>query len=61
MEAIFILFMFLLLPAFWLTPMGMIIWGATNMKKDPPKAKKTIIIAGIWLLVGLGFCGLIMS
>ncbi|MGB0932287.1 MAG: hypothetical protein ACPGVB_16015 [Chitinophagales bacterium] len=49
----------ILLLLFWLTPMGMIFIGAIQMRKNPPKAKKLIIGAGIWWLVGFGCCGLL--
>ncbi len=35
----------------------MILVGAVQLRKNPEKAKKRIIIAGIWLLIGFGFCG----
>ncbi|MGB1243234.1 MAG: hypothetical protein ACPG49_11975 [Chitinophagales bacterium] len=49
-----------LLLLFWLTPMIMIFIGAIQMRKNPPKAKKIIIAAGIWLLIGFGGCGLLL-
>jgi len=52
MEALILLVLF-----FWLSPMIMILVGAIQLRKNPAKAKKIIIVAGIWLLIGFGFCG----
>jgi len=50
-------FLFLLLALFWITPVVMLIVGLTRLKSRPKNAKNLIIIAGIWLVVGLGSCG----
>lgn len=37
--------------------MIMILVSAVQLRKNPEKAKKRIILAGIWLLIRFGFCG----
>lgn len=46
---------------FWLTPIFLIFRGLTNLKSNPEYAKRLLIIAAIMLVVGLGFCGVILS
>lgn len=51
----------LLVFIYWLTPLILIIIGATTFKSKPKSAKVLFIIAGTMLVVGLGFCGLLLS
>ncbi len=46
-----------LLFLFWATPIIMLIIGLTRLKSRPKNAKNLIIIAGVWLVVGVGACG----
>ncbi len=41
----------------WLVPIVMLIIGIAQLKKHPKRSKTLMIIAGIWLIIGLGFCG----
>lgn len=43
----------ILILLFWLPPMVMVFIGAIQLKKNPPKAKKLIIAAGAWWIIGL--------
>lgn len=43
--------------AYWLTPIILIISGIRKYKLKPKEAKEYFIIAGVMLIVGLGFCG----
>ena len=51
----------LLVLIYWLTPLILIIIGLAMLKSKPKSAKVLFIIAGTMLVVGLGFCGLLMS
>ena len=44
----------------WLIPIVLIIIGLVLLKSKPRTAKILLIIGGIWLLIGLGFCGSMM-
>ncbi len=50
-----IIFAFVLL--LWLIPIVMFIVGLTRLKNRPQNAKILMIISGIWLLIGISFCG----
>ncbi len=50
-------FILYLLIIFWMIPVIILIVGLTRLKSRPKNAKTLIIIAGIWLVVGGGFCG----
>lgn len=54
-------FLFFLLFLFWITPVIMLIVGLTRLKSRPKNAKTLIIIAGIWLVVGVGACGSMLN
>lgn len=45
---------------FWSTPIVLFLAGIFKLKKDPERAKMLLIISGIWLTVGLSFCGIAM-
>lgn len=51
----------LLLSIMFGPPILLTIFGISNMKKNRKKAKVFFILAGIYLLVGLGICGAIIS
>ena len=61
MEVIFIVLLIILVIGFWLTPLILIILGLTRFKSRPENAKKLFIISGIMILVGVGFCGVLLS
>jgi len=44
----------------WIIPIVMLIFGIAQLKKHPKRGKTLMIIAGIWLIVGIGFCGSMM-
>lgn len=56
-----ILFLIFLTICYWLTPLVLIIVGLTRLKSKPENAKTLLIIAAIMLVVGIGFCGILMS
>lgn len=49
--------MVILFIPFWVTPIYLLVRGLGMIKSNPKKAKKFLIISGIWLLVGMGTCG----
>jgi len=49
-----------LIAMLWLIPIVMLIVGIVQLKKHPKRGKTLMIIAGIWLTIGLGFCGSMM-
>lgn len=55
-----ILILLLLVALAWIIPIVMLIVGIARLKKRPKNAKMLIILAGIWLTIGLGFCGSMM-
>lgn len=55
-----ILLLVFLTICYWLTPLVLIIVGLTRLKSKPENAKKLLIIAAIMLVVGIGFCGILM-
>jgi len=46
---------------FWLSTVIILITGLVRLKKNPESAKKLLIGSGVMLLVGAGFCGLILG
>jgi amino acid transporter len=46
---------------YWLIPIILIIVGLVRIRSRPENAKKLLIVAGILLLVGAGFCGALLS
>ena len=44
----------------WIIPIAMLIIGLVRLKRKQKNAKILLIISGIWLLIGLGFCGSLM-
>jgi len=44
-----------------LTPFVLLILGLIRLKKRPENAKTLLIVSGVWLLVGFGYCGLVMN
>ncbi len=38
-------------------PIILIIIGLKRIKKEPAKAKAVLILAGLYLLIGIGVCG----
>lgn len=46
---------------YWLIPIILIIVGLVRIRSRPENAKKLLIVAGILLLVGAGFCGVLLS
>ena len=56
-----ILILFLLVSLAWIIPIGMLIIGISRLKSRPKNAKTLIIFAGVWLTIGLGYCGSMMS
>jgi hypothetical protein len=55
-----ILFLIIITFAYWLTPIILIIKGLSTLKSNPEKAKMLLIIAATMLVIGIGFCGLMM-
>ncbi|MFK7773347.1 MAG: hypothetical protein AB8F94_14460 [Saprospiraceae bacterium] len=45
----------------WLIPIVMLIIGIAQLKTKPRRSKILMIIAGIWLIIGLGVCGSMYS
>lgn len=60
-EGLLLLVLLLLLAAYWLTPFLLIILGVVRMKSRPDNAKKLFLISVVMLLVGIGFCGVLLS
>lgn len=56
-----ILFLIFLTICYWLIPLVLIVVGLTRLKSRPENAKTLLIIAAVMLIVGLGFCGLILN
>ncbi|MFK7773348.1 MAG: hypothetical protein AB8F94_14465 [Saprospiraceae bacterium] len=54
-------FILYLLVIFWSIPVIILIVGLTRLKSRPKNAKTLIIIAGVWLVVGGGACGAMLS
>ena len=50
-----------LIALFWLIPIGLGITGFVIKKSRPKSSKILLTIAGIWLIVGFGFCGSMMG
>lgn len=50
----------LLIALAWIIPIVILIVGLTRLKTRPKNAKILLIISGIWLLIGIGFCGTMM-
>lgn len=46
--------------AYWITPVVLIILGLIRRKAKPENAKKLFIVAAIMLLVGTGFCSMLV-
>jgi hypothetical protein len=61
MEGIMILLLIIIVIAYWLTPLILIILGITRLKSKPENAKMLFIISAIMLIVGAGFCGIMLS
>lgn len=53
----FIMVLMILAAIFWIIPLVMLIKGLLRLKTRPENAKMLMIISGIWLLIGIGFCG----
>lgn len=49
--------LFFIVALLWIIPIGLFILGLTRLKTKPRNAKILLIVSGIWLLIGLGFCG----
>lgn len=61
MKEIMLLLLILLVVGYWLTPIILVILGLTKIKSKPEMAKKILIISAIMLVVGIGFCGVLLS
>ncbi|MCF6140404.1 hypothetical protein L1S34_03825 [Flavobacterium sp. K77] len=61
MEGIMILMLILIVFGYWLTPLILIILGLTRLKSKPENAKNLFIISVVMLVVGAGFCGVLIS
>jgi hypothetical protein len=57
-EMIYLLIFLVVL--YWLIPVILIIVGLVRIRSRPENAKKLLIVAGILLLVGAGFCGALL-
>ena len=53
-EGLIVLYLLFHFPAFM-----MLLWRLKNFKKDPIQAKKVLIAAGIYFLVGGGLCSIL--
>lgn len=51
-----LMFLVVLAFLFWAIPIVMLIIGLIRLRSKPNRGKRLMIIAGIWLLAGLGFC-----
>ena len=51
----------LLIFLFWLIPIIMLLVGLFQLKSKPERSKGLIIFAGIWLVIGVGACGSMLS
>lgn len=56
-----ILLIMLVVALAWIIPIVMLIVGLIRLKTRPKNAKTLLIISGIWLLIGIGFCGTLMA
>jgi hypothetical protein len=56
----FMVLMFIII-MYWLSPIILIILGLTQLKSNPKSAKINLIIAGVMLTIGFGFCGLLLG
>lgn len=61
MEGGAITLLLILIFLYWLTPLVLIIVGLVKWRSKPRTAKICLIVAGIMLLVGLGFCGILIN
>ena len=52
--------LFLLTALAWIIPIVMLIVGLVRLKTRPKHAKTLIIVSGIWLLAGAGFCATVI-
>ena len=57
MEIIYVLLLLSFNIFIFFAPIILAIEGVVQLKKAPAKAKKSIISAGILMLIGLGICG----
>jgi len=56
----YLLFIFYIL-FILLTPFVLLVLGLIRLKKRPENAKTLLIVSGVWLVVGFGYCGLVMN
>jgi hypothetical protein len=56
-----IAFLIFLVLLYWLIPIILLIVGLVRIKSKPENAKKLLIVAGIFFLVGAGICGALLS
>lgn len=61
MGEIMILLLIIIVFGYWLTPLILIILGLTRLKSRPENAKTLLVISAVMLIVGAGFCGIILS
>lgn len=61
MGEIMILLLIIIVFGYWLTPLVLIILGLTRLKSKPENAKTLLIISAVMLVVGAGFCGVMLS
>jgi hypothetical protein len=57
MNALFILIILTL--CYWLTPVVLIFIALSRFKSRPDNARTLLIIAGVMLIIGIGFCGML--
>lgn len=60
MEGILIIALILGVFIYWMTPLILLILGLIRLKSKPENAKKLLIIAATMLVVGAGFCGVLL-
>lgn len=61
MGGIMIILLIIIVIGYWLTPLILIILGLSRLKSKPENAKILLIISALMLLVGVGFCGGLLS
>ena len=56
-----ILLLIIAVIAYWLTPIVLLVVGLTRLRSRPENAKKLLIGAAVMLVVGIGFCGMLLK
>ena len=55
-----ILLLMIALITYWVTPLVLLVIGLTRLRSRPENAKKLLIGAAVMLVVGIGFCGMLL-